>query len=295
MVSRTLRTLILIASIWCIGVVVYAQSVEVQLNERAETAFVTAKWKSASTLFDLLLKDSVAYSPLMAKSFYADLMAADSISLQRAAGMVNRNMDRVDRLLEDFSRLCIAKKNFGLYEQGIDLIITRNPERREVEMESLYQYWRLLRYPKEMLRVAEMAVKNAPEVLKWHHYRAQAMQLEGDLAGALSEYQQLLLRYPADYKALIFVGNHYYTTGKKRLQTINDHYSLIQNKASFVQEELRQKEVDVYNNFYAKAADYLERANDIRPNMVIGNTLYDIYLSLSDEKRLARLKNQRKQ
>ena len=144
-----------------------AQTRGKQLCERADEAFAADKWKSASTLYDILLKDSTSYTVRMARFVYASIEAGDSMSNVKTDQFLAHNQYRLDTLLKDVSRLSIRMKNFDNYERAIERATIVFPHYRDTLASALVAYHTLLRRPEAIIRLADNVLLENPNAKKW--------------------------------------------------------------------------------------------------------------------------------
>lgn len=259
-----------------------AQSIDVSLLKKSEEAFKAQRWKSAGTLYELLLKDSVNYTPHMAYALLANELAADTVSLQRADMIYIANMSRLDSLLSDFSKLCVRLHHFDVYEESVDRIRRHMPDKNQKLLTGMIKYRLFLRDAENAVRLAQLAREEDPDNLMWLRFEAQAWQMGGELEQALSIYRQILQKDPSDFDALVFIGNYYYLSGKNQLDAMDKEYNE-QPVGSRREYAIYQRQMqDVLDNEISKAVEMLERAYVLRQNTTIAHTLYDMYVLKSD-------------
>ena len=99
-----------------------------QLLRRANEAYETQKWKSAGTLFDLYLADSIVYSQSFKKAIISNLMAHDEMSIKKAAAMLDKYNDQTEAILKDLSKEFIRLKLLDEYEISVYRLINVRPE-----------------------------------------------------------------------------------------------------------------------------------------------------------------------
>ncbi|MEG1585662.1 MAG: hypothetical protein RR346_02175, partial [Bacteroidales bacterium] len=193
------------------GSVCFGQTTDGQLLQKAEEAFNAQRWKSAGTLYELLLKDSVTYTPYMAKALMANELDGDDVSVRRADELFMRNRFRMDSLLNDFSRMCIRMKHFDVFEESLERMRRVMPENADTLLYGMIKYRLFLREPQNAIRLAQLGMKESPSKnMQWWRLEASGWQMLGKSEKALPLYEQLLKKNPNDLDALLFEGNFYF-------------------------------------------------------------------------------------
>lgn len=252
-----------------------AQSENESLVRKAEEAFRAQRWKSAATLYNLLLQDSVGYTPVYSKALMANMLSADSVSLQRADAIFKDNQFQMNRLLRDFSDLCIREHQFDLFEETLLHMTLVMPQQADTLFYGMIQYRLFLRQPEKVIRLTNMRLEKEPRNKMWLSLQGYAYQMKGDSSGALLVYNRVLKLDPYNLDANLFIGNYYYLNGKKRLKEIDNQ--LGNGVSSEIQTQLQSQKQIVFSDYFSRAAERLEVANRINPNNTIANTLSDIY------------------
>lgn len=259
-----------------------AQSTVNPLLKKSEEAFNAQRWKSAGTLYELLLKDTVNYSPYMAYALLANELAGDTVSLQRADAIYEANVFRLDSLLTDFSKLCVRLHHFDVFEESLDRLRRQMPDKNNSLLYGMIEYRFFLRDAQGAIRLAQLAHLEDPDNLMWVRFEAQGWQMGGESEKALSLYRHILQKDPSDLDALVFIGNYYYLRGKRLLAEMDKEYNE-QPAGSRREYAVYSNQVqEVLDNEISHAIDMLERAYIIRQNTTIAHTLYEMYVLKSD-------------
>lgn len=290
MMVRDMSRLLLLSLFFAVGIQVMAQPREKHLAERADEAYAGAKWKSASTLYDVLLKDTTAYTPRFAKAVFASVMASDSVSWSKVDQVLIRNEYRLDSLFRDISRLSIHARLFDVYEQTLKRASRQFPLYQDTLTHTLIAYRKLLRQPEQIIRVADSALGKDPDSRKWLVEKAEAYRMKGEVGTALEVYKIILRNNPNDYESLVFIGNYYFLQGKKSLKSLADEAGSLVNPTQKESEAYNFQCRAVYRDYYQAASEYLERANALRPNGTLKATLYEIYVAGSQVEKVNTLK-----
>lgn len=267
-----------------------AQSSTNPLLQKSEEAFNTQRWKSAGTLYELLLKDSVNYTPYMAKALLANELAADEVSLRRADALFGVNRFRMDSLLSDFSKLCIRLRHFDVFEESLDRTRKVMPENSDTLLYGMIKYRLFLRDSKGAIRIAREGQMEQPDNLLWLRLEAEGWQLAGRSDQALLVYRKLLARDPDNLDALLYEGNYYYLTGKEKISRLEKEFEQQSAGSRMQYAAYRERVQEVLDNEFAQAIQYLEKANDIKQNTTIAHTLYDMYVLKSEVDKANKLK-----
>ncbi|MEG0948779.1 MAG: hypothetical protein RR212_03640 [Bacteroidales bacterium] len=267
-----------------------AQSSTNPLLQKSEEAFNTQRWKSAGTLYELLLKDSVNYTPYMAKALLANELAADEVSLRRADALFGVNRFRMDSLLSDFSKLCIRLRHFDVFEESLDRTRKVMPENSDTLLYGMIKYRLFLRDSKGAIRIAREGQMEQPDNLLWLRLEAEGWQLAGRSDQALLVYRKLLARDPDNLDALLYEGNYYYLTGKEKISRLEKEFEQQSAGSRMQYAAYRERVQEVLDNEFAQAIQYLEKANEIKQNTTIAHTLYDMYVLKSEVDKANKLK-----
>lgn len=267
-----------------------AQSSTNPLLQKSEEAFNTQRWKSAGTLYELLLKDSVNYTPYMAKALLANELAADEVSLRRADALFGVNRFRMDSLLSDFSKLCIRLRHFDVFEESLDRTRKVMPENSDTLLYGMIKYRLFLRDSKGAIRIAREGQMEQPDNLLWLRLEAEGWQLAGRSDQALLVYRKLLARDPDNLDALLYEGNYYYLTGKEKISRLEKEFEQQSAGSRMQYTAYRERVQEVLDNEFAQAIQYLEKANEIKQNTTIAHTLYDMYVLKSEVDKANKLK-----
>lgn len=259
-----------------------AQSTTNSLLKKSEEAFNAQRWKSAGTLYELLLKDSVNYSPYMAYALLANELAGDTVSLQRADAIYGANISRLDSLLTDFSKLCVRLHHFDVFEESLDRLRRQMPDKNNSLLYGMIEYRFFLRDAQGAIRLAQLAHLEDPDNLMWIRFEAQGWQMGGESEKALSLYRHILQKDPSDLDALVFIGNYYYLRGKRLLAEMDKEYNEQPAGSRREYAVYRNQVQEVLDNEISHAIDMLERAYIIRQNTTIAHTLYEMYVLKSD-------------
>lgn len=293
-IASVLQKIVILFIFLSSGGFLYAQSIDSRLLQRADEAFNTEKWKSANTLYDLLLKDSTDYTPSVPKAVFSGMMAADSVSLLRVDYQIEKHKVRTDSLLEDLSRLCISRRSFDVYEDLLRRMRTGLPDKYTEYTFNILHYRFLLRQPDDILRIIAEEEEREPTNMVWQHYKAKAFQMQGEMNAALEVYKEIYHKDPFDYEAVVFIGNYYYLRGKNRLRELKESYDKISAPTSAEYTNFKQEQAMILSEYYAPALEKLEVAYALRPNQTLQNSLYEIYTATSDTKKAALLKGDKR-
>ncbi|MGL4292220.1 MAG: tetratricopeptide repeat protein [Bacteroidales bacterium] len=275
------------------GVSGFSQGNQDQLLQKAEEAFNTQKWKSAGTLYDLFLKDSMNYSPFMAKAMLANQMAADSVSDVRTEGLVIRNNGRLEMILGDYSRLCIKLRHFDAYEETLSRLRNVFPEDKDSLLYGMIKYRLFLREPKKVIQLAQKGRLEQPENILWLKLEAEGWLLLGDANHAIPVYRQILQRDSTDLDALLFMGNYFYMAGKQKLDAAEKQYSQQPNNSRIHYAAHRAQLQSILDEDLSRSAEFLEKANEVQSNKTVSNTLYEIYVLKSEVEKANKMKKNR--
>ena len=271
-----------------------AQNAANPLIQKSEEAFNSQRWKSAGTLYELLLKDSIHYTPYMAKALLANELAADETSTLRANELFMRNRFRMDSLLQDFSRLCIRLRHFDVFEESLGRMRKVMPENSDTLLYGMAKYRLFLREPQDVIRLAQIGQKEYPGNPTWLHLEANGWQLLGKSEKALPIYQRLLKVNPHDLEALLFEGNYYYLEGKAKMKQLEAEYEAKPALSRIEYAAYRARVQAILDNEFAQATLFLEQANEINPNSTVANTLYEIYVLKSEVEKANKVKRRAK-
>ena len=198
---------------------------QIPLKEQAENAFEVYRWKSAGTLYDLLLVDSTSYTPLMARALFANVLANDSLSISRAKKLFYRNYERVDSLLKDFKKLCVLTKRFDLYESALSELQKEYPDKKKFLQLEMIHFRFFLRQPDEALLLIDESLNQEGRSLEMLDLKGEAFQLKGESDRALAVYRSILAIDPLHINSNLYLGNYYYVYGFDALSKLNDTFS----------------------------------------------------------------------
>lgn len=290
MFLRKLNPLLIGLIMSCFMMELSAQSSANPLLQKSEEAFNTQRWKSAGTLYELLLKDSVNYTPYMAKALLANELAGDEVSLRRVDALYGINRFRLDSLLSDFSKLCIRLHHFDVFEESLDRIRTVMPENADTLLYGMIKYRLFLRDSKGAIRIARKGQAEQPDNSLWLRLEAEGWQLAGQSDQAMLAYRKLLMRDPDNIDALLYEGNYYYLQGKEKISRLEKEFEQQTAGSRMQYTAYRQRVQEVLDNEFALAIQYLEKANEMKPNATIAHTLYDMYVLKSEVEKANKLK-----
>lgn len=272
------------------GMSVMAQTPASPLLQKSEEAFNAERWKSAGTLYELLLKDSTSYTPYMAKALLANELAADEASLRKADLLYQQNRFRLDSLLHDFSRLCIRLRHFDAFEESLNRIRTVMPENNDTLLYGMIRYRMFLRDAPGAIRLTEKARIEQPAKSLWIRLEAEAWQMAGKSDKALGLYRLLLSLNPNDLDALLFEGNYYYLLGKKKIAQLEKEQEQPLGNSRSQYNTYYQQLKEIQETDFARAIEFLEKANEMRANTTVTHTLYEMYVLKSEVEKANKMK-----
>jgi hypothetical protein len=282
------RLLSLIAVLLVAAASASAQNLGASLLKKADEAFNARRWKSAGTLYDLYLRDSVGYTPLMAQALLADELDGDSVSLTRADAIYERNGDRLALLLPDLKRLCVTNGFFDTYEESVSRLRASRPELRDSLLCEMIDYRLFLRDGEAALRLAQLGRLEEPDNVDWLRREASARMMLGETTRVLALYRSIRAVLPNDLEALIYEGNYHYLRGREGYAQLTALYPTPKQRSS---KEFEAKLHDLMLAELNPAADLLNRAFAQSDNKYLARSLYDIYVMRGDHAQAEKLKH----
>ena len=247
-----------------------------QLYDKAQEAFQNQRWKSASTLYTLLLQDSTHYTPLMGRKLMADMMSQDQTSLHRAEELVKKNICCLDSLLNDFSRLAIQMRHFDIFEETLLHMGKVLPAYKDSLLDIAVRYRGFLRQPDKVVSLIQQQKPEDERTEKWMQYLADAYQMLGNTSLALQEYEKILAINPDNQNAGVFVGNYYFLKGKNLINQARIIYNARVNPTSEQYMAFNKELQQIFDENLSKSRLILDKVRSLYPNRVIDQNISQI-------------------
>ena len=128
------------------------------LLKSATDAYYSQKWKSAATLLDLYLRDSVNYSDAYKMAIIANFMGNDQESLNKGLNIIEKTQIPLGDILKSISSEMIRLRMFDDYEIIVHKLINKMPEQKLFLFNNLLSFRTLLHQPQDILRIIDEAV-----------------------------------------------------------------------------------------------------------------------------------------
>ncbi|MDO5570636.1 MAG: hypothetical protein Q4F97_04125 [Bacteroidales bacterium] len=260
------------------------------LYQQAADAYNLKKWKSASTLYYILLKDSSEYSPTFIKAIASGILAGDSLSIDKSIKLIELQEKNFDQILKDLSEYSISTKQFDIFPEIIYKLENERPSKKKELTRYVIKYHEFLRQSDDLILFIDTLLVTSPQNPEWLLSKAKAYQLKGESDKSLKLYEQILELSPYHFQSLLYIGNYYYLQTKNKIKDLDDRYKDIKkpNQAQYFQytKELAQ----IKNDYLSKSEYYLEKADQVHSNEYLRKILYDIYVLNSDSEKANNMK-----
>ena len=280
-----LKILLLIISFSFAGVS-YSQKKIDPLLKSANDAFYSQKWKSAATLLDLYLKDSVNFSEPYKKAIIANLMVSDADATDRGIALIDKQEKPLKDVLKSISEELIRLRMFDDYEIIIHKLINKMPTKKEFLYDNLISFRTLLHQPEDVIRIIEESDMYDIPASGYTKKKAYTYILTDNIDKAYSIFDSIYINDRNDKDAIIFFSNYYYVKGKLEYDKIINEYEKIQTPTNLDYAEKRNKIGVVYRDYFVRAIEWMEKAKDISQNENIEknlNFMYDVRAKYSTD------------
>ncbi len=232
---------------------------QIPLKEQADSAFEVYRWKSAGTLYGLLLEDSIYYTPLMARALFANVLANDSVSLSRANELFYRNYERVDSLLIDFKKLCVLTKRFDLYESALSELQKEYPDKQKYLQLEMIRFRFFLRQPDLALQLIDESLNRDGRTIEMLDLKGEAFQLKGESDRALAVYRSILTIDPLHTRSNLYLGNYYYVYGFDMLSKLDETFSHLSESSRMKEAAYLRQANSIWKVYLSHAYHYLDK------------------------------------
>lgn len=152
-----------------------------------------------------------------------------------------------------------------------------------------YVYYRAKRYT-ELEKLTSELLKEDPENDAMERLYAVSLQKNKKLNEAKAVYEKILQKDPDNLSANVFMGNYYYQVGKSKLGKEEETYKKIANPSRVDYSNYMKKTKAILDNYYKKAAVYLEKAYAQKENAGLKKMLYAVYFKLGDKQNSERFR-----
>ncbi len=268
----------------------FSQYASKDLINKAHEAFEMQRWKSAATLYNLVVQDSVCYNPFVARAIIADFLANDSLSVQRARGHIFKYSDNVLRLLDDVSRLSVKMREFDVYEPVVDVVEEMLPHKKDSLRYSLVKYYLFLKQSEDVIRLCDKYIELEPDNLLWYNMKAKAYLSKGEADNARDVYLYIFSKDPGHYQANTFLGNYYYIKSKSDIAALEQSMKLKDDVSEEKYAEYYVKRDLIIDGNVTLAIKYLTNAKSIRDNERINISLSELENILNNDPYMEQLR-----
>lgn len=180
------------------------------LAVKADRFFAQKEWASASAMFELMLDSRPGTPGVYGRAIVAAAMAGDTVAEME---LVNRSIVNYVPFDSTFAAVRSASFELGrtrLYEDFLLRVRESEPWLARTVDAYLMKYYAFRRNPAMMVAYSEEMLRGMPDDRGFMSTLAQGLMLEGRSAEAMKVYQRMLEIDPADYDALLEIGNYNY-------------------------------------------------------------------------------------
>lgn len=226
----------------------FAVSPYPQLELKADRYFSQREWAQAAATYDLMLDERPRVARTYGRAIVAGSMAGDTIAAARLFDMALDHHVPFDSVFANVRSTSFGLGRSDLYERFLLDIKEEHPWMRRTVNAYLLRYYEFRRDGPNMTAYADIMLQGSPDNIGFLSTKAQGEMLTGNADLAAATYRRVLELDPADYNALLELGNLYAMRAAKAAGPEADG--------------LRQL-----------AAGYLRRAFEIRPTPGVEATL----------------------
>lgn len=180
------------------------------LSVKADRFFAQREWASASAMFELMLDSRPGTPRVYGRAIVAAAMAGDTVAEME---LVNRSIINYVPFDSTFAAVRSASFELGrtnLYEDFLLRVRESEPWLSRTVDAYLMRYYAFRRNPAMMVAYSEEMLRGMPDDLGFMSTLAQGLMLEGRPGEAMEVYDRMLAANPADYDALLEIGNYNY-------------------------------------------------------------------------------------
>lgn len=176
---------------------------------KAQRYFGYEEWASAGALYSMLISERPAVIDNYSHAIVAAGMLGDSIQQVNVTHIALTNHINVDSLLTSIERTSFDVGQTSLYEDYLLLIRADTPWLARVIDGYLLRYYSYRCYGPGIVEYSLRMLEGAPADERFLMSLAKGYLLCGDTAEAIDTYRLVTELNPANYRALLFLGNYY--------------------------------------------------------------------------------------
>ncbi len=226
----------------------FAVSPYPRLELKADRFFNQREWAQAAATYDLMLDERPREPDIYGRAIVAGQMAGDTVAATRLFEMALDHHVPFDSVFAGVRSTSFRLGRSDLYERFLLDIKEEHPWMRRTVNAYLLRYYSFRRDGANMVAYADIMLQGAPDNIDFLSTKAQGEMLTGKPDQAAATYQKVLTLDPADYPALLELGNLYAMRAEKTTGPDAEKY-------------------------LALAVGYLRKAFDIKPTPGVEATL----------------------
>ena len=176
---------------------------------KAQRYFGYKEWASAGALYSILIADRPEVTDNYSHAIVAAGMLGDSIQQVNLTHIALTNQINVDSLFTSTERTSFEVGQTSLYENYLLLIRSDTPWLARVIDGYLLRYYSYRSYGPGIVEYSLRMLEGAPADDRFLMSLAEGYLLCGDITEAIDTYRLAAELNPANYRALLFLGNYY--------------------------------------------------------------------------------------
>ncbi len=180
------------------------------LRLKASRFFDQREWPSAQAMLELMLDQRPDQANTYGQAIVAAAMNTDSVA---QISLMRRSMLNYVPFDSTFAQVKAVSFSLGLtdlYERFLLMVKDNEPWLSRTIDAYLLDYYTFRRDPELMIRYAQVMLQGMPSDTSFLAILAQGYMLSGDTHRAMETYRRILDIDPANYDALLQIGNQAY-------------------------------------------------------------------------------------
>ena len=235
-----------------------------RLELKADRFFSQGEWAQAAATYYQMLEARPDVAATYGKAIVANAVRGDTLAEMELMGKALNAKVPFDSVLSRVRSTSFSLGKSNLYGDFLLRVKEAYPWMRRPMDNYLLRYYSYRKDGAKMVEYSRMMLQGDPSNTAFLMSLAQGAMLCGDYAQGVRAYESILAVSPADYDALVALGNYYY----------------IENRAAVVANASDGGDASprlLYCGPYAeKARTYLARANEVHPTPYVTSLLADL-------------------
>lgn len=211
---KRVSTLIILAVLFC--VTASGQATYERLQLKADRFFDQHEWTQASATYYQMLEQRPDVPATYGKAIVANAIRQDTVAEMNLLVKALQAKVPFDSVLSRVRSTSFELGKSNLYGDFLHRVRAEYPWMRRPIDNYLLRYYTYRHDGARMVQFSKAMLQGDPKNRGFLLSLAQGAMLCGDYAEGVKTYEQMLADNPADYDALLALGNYYYLQGNDR-------------------------------------------------------------------------------